>query len=306
MIHGISTFALCIAAAAVATVPLATPCYAVDVVYVSASGSGLVCSAAAPCPFLQDAVAAAANAARIVCLNGNASNDNIISSASNIVIEVDCPLGVVSLVEYFGTGGSMTLRHLSFKSVAGSAPEISYSGGGVLILDDCIFSGATANAVDIEPSAPLTVVIKNSRLSNNAAGILLKPTPGGSITATLDHVTITSNAGGGIKTDSTNGVVNLDITDSEISNNAGNGINLVGGAGGQNMLNLARTVIARNGAVGLQANGTAAGALVDTTLFDTNASGATTVVNSGHILTYGNNRIVGSAGSGFTGTASLQ
>jgi hypothetical protein len=148
-------------------------------------------------------------------------------------------------------------------------------------------------------------VIRNSQISNNASGILLRPRAGGSIKATLDHVVVTENTGGGIKSDSTNGVVNLDITDSEISNNGGNGINLVGSAN-QNMLNLSRTVIAKNAVAGLQTNGATAAALVEMTLFDTNAAGATTVVNGGHILTYGNNRIVGSPGSGFTSTAGLQ
>jgi hypothetical protein len=128
---------------------------------------------------------------------------------------------------------------------------------------------------------------------------------GGSIKASLDHVVVTDKAGGGIKTDSANGLVDLDISDSEFSNNPGNGINLVGSAN-QNMLNLSRMVIAKNGTAGLQANGATTAALVDTTLFDTNTSGATSVVGGGHVLTYGNNRIVGSSGSGFTGPATLQ
>jgi hypothetical protein len=45
--------------------------------------------------------------------------------------------------------------------------------------------------------------------------------------------------------------------------------------------------------------------MIDTTLLDGNAS-ATSVISGGHILTYGNNRIVGTAGSGITGSAALQ
>jgi hypothetical protein len=187
----------------------------------------------------------------------------------------------------------------------GFASAISFIGSGTIILENCVFEEASAAALDIEPTGPLTLVIKNSRISNNGSGMLLKPAAGGSIKATLDHVVVTENTGGGIKTDSTNGVVNLDITDSEISNNGGNGINLVGSAN-QNMLNLGRTVIAKNGVAGRQANGASAAALVDMTLLDTNTSGATSVVGGGHVLTYGNNRIVGSSGSGFTGPAALQ
>jgi hypothetical protein len=40
-----------------------------------------------------------------------------------------------------------------------------------------------------------------------------------------------------------------------------------------------------------------AAALIDTTLLDGNTAGATSVVGGGRLLTYGNNRIVGSAGS---------
>ena len=198
----------------------------------------------------------------------------------------------------------LKFQHIEF-SPGSNTMHVSSNGNGTLIYEDCVLEDATGAALDIEPGSSFNLVIRNSRISNNASGILLKPAAGGSIHATLDHVVVTGNGGGGIKTDSTNGTVNLDITDSEISNNAANGINLVGNAN-QNMLNLSRTVIAKNTLTGLQTNGATAAALVDTTLFDTNAAGATTVVNGGHILTYGNNRIVGTAGSGFTGTASLQ
>jgi hypothetical protein len=98
----------------------------------------------------------------------------------------------------------------------------------------------------------------------------------------------------------------LDITDSVVSKNSGNGINAVGNAGGQAMVSIKNSVIAENGSAGVQANGANAGVLISTTLLDQNAAGALSVVNVGHISTYGNNSIVGSAGSGFTGTAPLQ
>jgi hypothetical protein len=152
----------------------------------------------------------------------------------------------------------------------------------------------------------LNLVITNSRISNSAAGVLLKPSAGGAITATIDGLTVADNAGGGIKTDTTNGAINLAISNSTISKNAGNGLDAVGGAGGQNMLELIHDVVASNGTAGIQANGTNAGVLVNNTSILNNLTGATSVVGGGRILTYGNNSIVGSAGSGFTGTASLQ
>jgi hypothetical protein len=126
------------------------------------------------------------------------------------------------------------------------------------------------------------------------------------VTATFNGVTIDGNSGGGLKTDTTNGPVSVDIFNSTISKNTGNGLNVVGGAGGPNVLNLSHDVIASNGVAGIQANGVSAAAFVDTTLFDTNAAGATASVSGGRLLTYGNNRIVGSIGSGFPSSVPLQ
>jgi hypothetical protein len=174
-----------------------------------------------------------------------------------------------------------------------------------VILDDCVFTDAAVDALDIEPSGPLNLVIRNSRISNGgAAGIILKPAAGGSINATFDHVTVTGNSGGGIRADSTNGLINLDVTDSEISNNTANGIIAIAGAS-QNMVSVKNSVIARNGQVGIAANGANAGVIAQTTLLDQNVAGATSL-SGGHIITYQNNSIIGSAGSGFTATASPQ
>jgi Right handed beta helix region len=290
----------------VAAVLPAAPSHAENFLFVSAAGSGSACSATVPCASVAVALFNNPPPLRVICLNGSAADNTALSfGASGLAMDIDCPQGLVSSLTFSAANATVRMRHLGFRNGAASGSELFFTGSGTLILEDCVFTDATGNALDIEPNGPLNVVIKNSRISNSGSGILFKPAASGSIKATLDHVTITGNNGGGIKSDSTNGVVNLDISDSEISNNPGNGINLVGSAN-QNMLNLSRTVIAKNGTAGLQANGATTAALVDTTLFDTNTSGATSVVGGGHVLTYGNNHIVGSAGSGFTGTAPSQ
>ena len=164
----------------------------------------------------------------------------------------------------------------------------------------------TGTALDIEPNGPLNLVIKNSRISNNAAaGVLIKPAAGGSVTATFDGVTITNNAGG-LNTDTTNGAVRVDISNSTISNNANNGLIAIGGAGGQNMVSVRNDVIASNSQAGIEASGGNAAVLVNNTLLDSNTGGALSAVSGGRILTYQNNSIIGSPGTGFTGTASPQ
>jgi hypothetical protein len=204
-------------------------------------------------------------------------------------------------------GGTIKIRNMTFSGKGGGSNAILSNGlGGTVIFENCVFEDFASVALDFEPVGPLNVVIRNSRISSNSSAVLLKPGAGGRVHATFDHVAISGNAGGGIKIDTTNGPVTTDITDSVVSDNGGNGINAIGNAGGQNIVSIKSSVIAKNGAAGVQANGANAGVLLQTTLLDQNAAGATTILNGGNMFTYGNNSIIGSAGSGFNHTAGLQ
>jgi hypothetical protein len=201
-------------------------------------------------------------------------------------------------------GNVITLRHLTFIS---TATAISVLGNGTLILEDCIIQNNSGTALNINPDGALNLVIRNSRISNNASGVLLKPAAGGSINATFDHVTIAGNSGGGIKADSSNGPVTLDIFDSNISENGANGLNISSGTGTQNdMVSITRSTIAKNGLVGIQTGGSNGAVMLNASVLDGNANGATLLVGAGRILSYGNNSIIGAAGSGFSGSLGLQ
>jgi Right handed beta helix region len=291
------------------------PLCAAPFTWVSSTGSDAnPCTAALPCATLYGAASNTDRDGQINCINSPSFTFSNFGETAPVTI--DCA-GMYQTT-YPNVGAIWTfssvvirIRNLTISGSAGGYPAISIAGSGTLILENCVFenfnaSGAGA-ALDIEPTGPLNLVIKNSRISNNAAGVLLKPAAGGSINATLDHVTVTGNTGtgGGIKTDSANGIVNLDIIESEISNNGGVGINARSG-GSLNMVSIKNSFITKNSAQGVQANGANVGVTVQTTLLDQNTGGATSVVAGGHISTYGNNSIVGSSGSGFTGTASLQ
>jgi hypothetical protein len=284
---------------------------AAPLTFLSSSGSGTECIGSQPCGQFSLAIAGVDSGGEILCLDSLGELAAPISTPVSVTF--DCP-GVWAVnftsdpaLALVGANQVMKIRNLTFNGVNSDSSAIKVTGSGTLILENCVFesfSGGTA--LDIEPTGPLNLVIKNSRISNNgAAGVLLKPASGGSVTATFDGVTITNNAGG-LRTDTTNGAVRLDISNSTISNNANNGLIAIGGAGGQNMVNLSRDVLASNGQVGIEASGTNAAALVDTTLLDSNTGGALSAVSGGRILTYQNNRIVGSPGTGFTGTASPQ
>jgi hypothetical protein len=284
---------------------------AAAVTFIATNGSGSTCAFSEPCQSLLTAVGATDQGGQITCFDTTAIlNPGTLFSAS---VTIDCPgvlvttSGPIPTIGLVGTNQVVKIRNVTINGSNGANYGIKVTGSGTLIIENCVFENlAGFPALDIEPNGSFNLVINNSRMSNNGSGVLLKPIPGGSVTATFNGVTIDGNTGGGMKTDTTNGTVSLDISNSTVSNNAGNGLNAVGGAGGTNMLNIKSSVIARNGAAGLQANGANAAALLDTTLLDSNAAGATATVGGGRVLTYGNNRIVGSLGSGFTSSTPLQ
>src|SRR5262249_34833680 len=158
--------------------------------------------------------------------------------------------------------------------------------------------------IDIEPNGALNLVITNTRISDNGAAVLLKPASGGSVTAVFDRVSIVHNSGSGLRSDSANGTITLDMSNSTVSENSANGVNIASGL--VNMVAIKNSVFATNGLAGVQANGANSAAIIGTTLFDTNGSGALASPGGGHLLTYDNNNIIGSSGSGFNGTAPPQ
>jgi hypothetical protein len=298
-----------------AFLPVARPFALPTNVWISSTGSDSnSCTALQPCTDFGTAILALSDpgVGQISCLNSPAPVEGGLLLSGPLSLTIDCA-GLLSVAspndgafQFTGTNQVVKIRHLTISGTDGGYPAIKVTGSGSLILEDCVFENFSGTALDIEPTGPFSLVVTNSRISNSAAGVLIQPGSGGSVNATLDHVRITNNSGGGIKTNTTNGLVTVDITDSVISENAGNGINAVGAAGGQNMVSIKNTIIAKNGSAGVQANGANSGVLVATTLLDQNSAGATSAIGGGHISTYGNNSIVGSAGSGFTGTAPLQ
>jgi Right handed beta helix region len=280
------------------------PSFAETVAFVSATGSGSACSQTAPCGSIFSAILSLGTGGRIVCVTPVSETESFGFNGGTWVF--DCPSAVMQGSITITGNAVLKFQHMSFSPAGGNKMFVSAGGGGTLIYDDCVLEDATGAPLDIEPAFPFDLAMKNSRISNNgAAGVIIKPAAGGSVMATFDGVTITKNAGG-LHTDSTNGAVRVDISNSTISNNADNGLAIVGGVGtgGTNIVNLSHDVIASNGQAGIEVSGTFAAAYVDTTLLDTNAGGAMSTLSSGKVFTFVNNRIIGSFGSGFSGSAS--
>jgi hypothetical protein len=273
-----------------------------DKSFVSANGSDSnSCTFSQPCATMQGALSKTSSTGMISCLDISDYTQPLVITIS---ITIDCGTTAATAGPFSidGSGITVYLRNLTEFSQFFGVAVIK----GTVFIDNVVMTDLTQEAINAGPSEASKLVVSNSVFKNCGAGALLKPISGGSLMASFDHVTIANNSGGGLKTDTTNGPVTVDIFNSTISYNAGNGMNAVSGAGGANMLNIKNSVIAANGVAGIQANGANAAALVNNTVLDSNTAGATSAIGGGRILTYGNNSIVGTPGSGFTGSAPPQ
>jgi hypothetical protein len=281
------------------------------------SNSATGCQITAPCRHLGTAIPQTTPGGTVFCASPIETPGTLTISQD---ITIDCSQGSAAIpsscigsegVDINTAGIKVTLRGLTIYSFDASACStgsigVHITAAALVRIENCKIFGFNGPGVEVVPSSGNVVLkIQDSPITQNGGGVLVAPTGGASVSISIERSQLESNNGGGIKTDSANGIINLDIIESQISNNDGVGVNARAG-GSLNMVSIKNSVIAKNSAQGVQANGANVGVTVQTTLFDQNASGATSVVAGGHISTYGNNSIVGSSGSGFTGTASLQ
>jgi hypothetical protein len=247
---------------------------------------------------------------------------SIINDSGGIATAVDNAVAPTAseaapVVILAGPNDVVTLRGLTLNPSIGSS---AFSGLVVnnarqVNIQNCTILNAL-NGILVAPSTlgrALTVTsainlkVQDTTLIGNGTGMKITTVPPGvAVNAVANRTQIDNNVGGGLRADGTSGgSITVDLVDSSVSLNGGNGINAVAGAG-QNMVTIKNSVVAKNAVAGVQANGANAAVLLVNTLLDQNTTGATSVVSGGHIVTYGNNQIVGSPGSGFNGTAQQQ
>jgi hypothetical protein len=295
--------------------------------YVSSSGADSnPCSRASPCLTFAGAYANTAAGGEIDVLDPGEYGPLTITTS----LTIDGGRGQIASVLASQTPGItieagqsndvVILRHLRFQGLLGNDSDPGSAGTiGINILsasrvtleniDIAGFSGGASSSggIVIAPGGgTMHVTIQNTSAYNNLIGVFSKPTGGAATYVTIEHSYFDNNLGDGLSIDSTGGgTTEAAITDTSSSLNGGNGINAVAGAY-QSVVSIKNSVIAQNSAAGVQSSGTNADVYVGTTMLDRNADGATSVLNGGGMMSYGNNNIVGSAGSGFTTTPQLQ
>ena len=152
------------------------------------------------------------------------------------------------------------------------------SGGQIFISDSLIYNNGSAAAtggivLQSGTTASLNVVLDRVHLENNVVGLLVDGTRG------------TGNG------------VHVILRDSVVSGNASHGIQALSAPGrGPAFLVIERTTSVNNAGTGILANGPGATMLLDDNTVTRNGAGIS-VVNSGQLISYGNNRVNNNLGA---------
>lgn len=214
-----------------------------------------------------------------------------------------------------GPNDIVTVRGLVLSGdlpAGGSTAGVTVINANRVNIDNCLIQGESVAGIDIIPAAGgqtlatmMNIVIRDSVLSGNNAGMRITSAASLPLNVSVEHSHMDNNLGGGIRIDgSSGGPIAVSVSDSTLNHNAGSGLNAVSSANNVTVT-LVRDVIGFNGSAGIQANGTAAGLVVNATSLMNN-SVAVSAISGGHIVSYANNSIVGSPGTGFTSTTPLQ
>jgi len=276
--------------------------------YLSASGSdGNDCSFAHPCATMDNVITKTLPGGIVTCLD--ASNFQQIATIG-ISLTIDCGATTGTAGTFIIDGAQITVVIKNLRNTPLSAvSNITFTRGAALFVDNVHFSNS-AHAIFVNTTTPSNVVVTNSTFRNTSgAAVLIQPGPCGSVWASFDNVTIANNTGAGLRADGTGGgPVTVDISNSAINFNGVNGVIALSGASGNVAVNVTGTTIASNISAGIQSNQSSGGNATVTVNNSSilNNGTALNFFGGGSLLTYGNNRVVGPPGTGFSGPVGLQ
>ena len=278
------------------------------------------CTRASPCLTFAEAITNTAAGGEIDVLDPGDFGPVTITKAISIynaagVAGVPGSPGTNGIVVSAGANDVVDLRGLIFDGYNASAVSgLVLNSGARLHVQNCVFQGFATSGMAFSPGAgsatTTKIVVQDSTILNNGAGISIKPSGGIAVNASLDRVRVGNNAGDGVMVDGTagSGAINVAINDSAVSFNGGNGINAVSGPGNV-AVGVMRVVVASNALAGIQSNQSTGGisiVTVGSSALNGNNTAAQSV-SGGALLSYSNNQVRNNGINGsFTGIASSQ
>jgi Right handed beta helix region len=189
------------------------------------------CSRTAPCKTFAGAISKTAPGGEINVLDpggfGAVTITKAITIANDGAIAGVLVSGTNAIVVSAGVNDVVTLRGLDIDGLGTGIDGIRFLSGKALHVENCQIYGFTTDGIDFEPnSLGGQLEVSDTRLSENAVGILARPAVGGSAKVSLNRVQMENNTDG-FKADSTNGAMQSTIKDSVATGNSGVGIRSV-------------------------------------------------------------------------------
>jgi len=184
------------------------------------------CSRTAPCKTFAGAISKTAAGGEIDALDPGGFGALTITKA----ITIDGGGGQVASVLVAGTNGItvaagvndvVILRNIRINGLGQTAAPgingISFNSGAVLHVENCFIFGFSNDAINIVPNQAAQVVISDTTVSNNGAGISVRAGSAGAVNASLQRVKMNQNTDFGLKADGSGGtgLVSVDISDSQ-------------------------------------------------------------------------------------------
>ena len=262
--------------------------------FVSSTGSGTVCSFAAPCNNFQDAHDATDARGQIACLDsGDFTGAHITKT-----ITIDCAgtSATAAGLTISGAGVFVRIRNLT---LAQASVGIDFSNAAALFVENCVIRNMNPLAIRFRPAglgAQLVVsdtIIINNGASSNGGGIQVAPQPGGSAGVVLNRVTFEVNVTA-IVLNSSSGGIGAVMTDSVVSSFS-NGILSIGGQGVN--LTIRNSKLINNVGAAIQSDGANSVVRLDESTIAGNQTGVS-AINGGVVQSFKNNRIIGNQTDG--------
>ena len=304
----------------------AAPAWAASKVWVSQNGfDNLTCGAvASPCRTLQQAhdnVAAAGDIGVLtpgdysfntslglhITKSVNVTNDGV-GEASILVSNTGAGIFIQA-----GAGDVISLRGLVIDGQISGGEGIALQTGSALHVQNCVirnFEAGQGDGINMENSGNTQLFVSDTIVFNNgfnsfSGGIVVAPQSAGTVNAVLDRVHLENNIDG-LRIDGTLGFgggigSHVIVRDSVLSGNAGSGIHALTGGHAAAFAVVTRSSMVNNKQNGILADGARATLLLNDSTVTRNSTGINTI-NSGQLISYGNNRINNNIGPDGTPT----
>src|SRR5215813_2378766 len=291
-----------VAAACLGLLALATPAHAIPRTFVSATGSGTMCTRAAPCASFATAQAATDPGGEIDCLDAGVYPAATITKS----ITIDCTGTIGATASGFqvtAASAVVRLRGLTIRSTNNFGSGIEVLGGPTtLFVENCTITSDTGSlGIGFFPTSGTgRLYVSDSVISNNTStGIVIEPSASVSVRAVIDHVDLRRNGQNGIDARANGAVTIVHLRDSVVSGNAINGITQNTAGGGTMSMTVDRVSSTLNGSGGVAAFGAPSFVVLGRSTVMSNVNGLLHS-SGGGILSYQNNHLTGNSTDGTT------